>query len=121
MSAYKDAKTNTWFAYLRYTDWTGERKQKMKRGFPTKREALSWERSFLEQKSADLSMTFEDFVTVYTGDMRSRIREHTWMTKETIIRTKLLPYFGKKKMSEIQTKDVIAWQNEMLSFGSRGG
>jgi len=121
MGAYKDEKTNTWLAYCRYTDWTGERKQKMKRGFPTKREALAWERSFLEQKTADLSMLFEDFVAVYADDMRNRIREHTWMTKENIIRTKLLPYFCKKKMSEIQTKDVIAWQNEMLTAVGAGG
>jgi len=121
MTAYKDDKTNTWLAYFRYTDWTGERKQKMKRGFPTKREALAWERSFLEKKAADLSMSFEDFVVVYIGDMKNRIREHTWMTKENIIRTKLLPYFGKKKMNEIQTKDVIAWQNEMLASGGSGG
>ncbi|MCL2438132.1 MAG: site-specific integrase [Coriobacteriia bacterium] len=121
MTAYKDDKTTTWLAYFRYTDWTGERKQKMKRGFPTKREALAWERSFLEKKAADLSMSFEDFVAVYTCDMKNRIREHTWMTKENIIRTKLLPYFGKKKMSEIQTKDVIAWQNEMLASGGSGG
>ena len=121
MSAYKDERTNTWYAYFRYTDWTGERKQKLKRGFPTKREALAWQRSFLEQKAADLSMLFEDFVAVYTSDVRSRIREHTWMTKENIIRTKLLPFFGKKKMSDIQTKDVIAWQNEMLTSGGAGG
>ena len=121
MSAYKDMKTGTWYAYFRYTDWTGERKQKMKRGFSTKREALEWERTFLQQKAADLSMSFEDFVAVYAGDTKSRIREHTWMTKEAIIRTKLLPYFGKKKMNEIQTKDVIAWQNEMLSSGGIGG
>jgi integrase len=93
----------------------------MKRGFSTKREALEWERSFLQQKAADLSMTFEDFVIVYNADTRNRIREHTWMTKETLIRTKLLPFFGKKKMNEIQTKDVIAWQNEMLAFGGADG
>lgn len=118
MSAYKDDKTGNWYAYFRYTDWTGERKQKMKRGFFTKREALEWERSFQQQKAADLSMQFEDFVAVYTNDTRSRIREHTWMTKENIIRTKLLPFFGKKRMCDIQTKDVIAWQNEILN--SRG-
>lgn len=56
MSAYKDEKTYTWYAYFRYMDWTGARKQKMKRGFATKREALAYERSFLEQKAADLSM-----------------------------------------------------------------
>lgn len=27
-----------------------------------------------------------------------------------------MPYFGKRKISEITTKDVIAWQNEMLAY-----
>ena len=31
-------------------------------------------------------------------------------------RTKILPYFGKLKISEISTKEVIAWQNEMLAY-----
>lgn len=39
MGAYKD-KNGTWFASARYKNWAGETKRKMKRGFPTKREAL---------------------------------------------------------------------------------
>ena len=38
----------------RYTDWKGERKQKCKRGFATRKEALEWEREFLQQKQADV-------------------------------------------------------------------
>ena len=30
--------------------------------------------------------------------------------------TKILPYFGQRKISEITTKDVIAWQNEQLAY-----
>jgi len=116
MSAYKDDKTGAWYVYFRYTDRTGERKQKMKRGFPTKREALEWEREFLQKTAADLSMSFESFVELYVKDMRSRIREHTWQTKDNIIQKKLIPFFGRKKMNEIQTKDVMAWQNEMLGY-----
>ena len=37
MAAYKEAKTNTWRAVYRYTDWKGERKQTQKRGFATKK------------------------------------------------------------------------------------
>ncbi|HBI12402.1 MULTISPECIES: hypothetical protein [unclassified Akkermansia] len=32
--------------------------------------------------------------------------------KEYIIYTKILPYFKKRKLSEITTYDVIDWQNE---------
>ena len=33
MSVYKDQKQGTWYVSFRYVDWTGEKKQKMKRGF----------------------------------------------------------------------------------------
>ena len=121
MAVYKDEKTNTWMVYYRVTDWKGDRKQSTKRGFPTKREALAWEREFLNKAQADLSMTFASFIETYTVDMKNRIKENTWQTKEHIIRTKILPYFGKRKISEIQPRDVIAWQNEMIKVCDKNG
>ena len=44
-----------------YTDWTGARKQKCKRGFDTRREALEWEQKFQQQSAGDLDMSFEAF------------------------------------------------------------
>lgn len=120
MAAFKD-KNGNWFTSFRYNDWQGERKQKLKRGFATKREALEWERQFLQQQTADLDMSFESFVEIYKKDMKNRIREHTWQTKNNIIENKLLPYFKSKKMSEIAPKDIIAWQNEMMSFRDENG
>ena len=121
MAVYKDEKTNTWMVYYRVTDWKGDRKQSTKRGFPTKREALAWEREFLNKTQADLSMTFASFIETYTVDMKNRIKENTWQTKEHIIRTKILPYFGKRKISDIQPRDVIAWQNEMIKGYDKNG
>ena len=66
-------------------------------------------------------MTFESFVQTYTTDMKSRIKENTWETKEHIIRTKLLPYFGQRKMCEIQPKEIISWQNEMMNYKDANG
>ena len=63
-----------------------------------------------------MDMSFEAFTELYIRDMKSRLKENTWLTKEHIIRTKILPYFGKLKISEISTKEVIAWQNEMLAY-----
>ena len=82
MPAYKDKAKGTWYASFYYEDWTGKKVKKMKRGFPTKREALEWERTFLQQQTADLEMTFENFVAVYVADMKGRIKENTWGTKE---------------------------------------
>ncbi len=58
MPVFKDEKRGTWYVMAWYRDWTGERKQKCKRGFATKREAQEWEHSFQMQTSADLDMTF---------------------------------------------------------------
>lgn len=120
MAAFRD-KNGKWFTSFRFTNWKGERKQKLKRGFPTKREALEWEREFLQQKTADLTMTFEVFVKLYINDMQNRIRQHTWQTKMCILDQKLLPYFKDKKMAEITPKDVIQWQNEMMSYRDTKG
>ena len=121
MSVYKDEKTGTWRAVYRYTDWNGEKKQTQKRGFKTKREAQSWEREQLIKSSADLDMTFKSFVELYTADMKTRLKENTWATKEHIIRTKLLPYFGKLRMSQITAQQIITWQNKMIEYRDEHG
>lgn len=65
-------------------------------GFATKKDALAWEREFLLQQAADLTMTFEAFVEIYITDKKKRLRENTWSTKEHIIRTKNLTVFQRK-------------------------
>lgn len=116
MAAYKDKERNTWYAAFYYRDWQGNNKKKKKRGFKTKREALDWEQRFLQKQAASLDMLFKDFVEVYTEDMKPRLKYNTWLTKEHIIKTKLLPYFGSKKMNEIKAADIVRWQNEMMAF-----
>lgn len=120
MAVYKDSKTNTWRAVYRYTDWTGKKKQTQKRGFATKKEAQAWEREQLSKAKSDLDMTLESFVCIYIEDMKSRLRENTWLTKEHIIRTKILPYFKNRKMCDIQPKDIMAWQNKMMNMEHNG-
>ena len=66
-------------------------------------------------------MTFKSFVEQYTADMQTRIKENTWATKEHIIRSKLLPYFGKLKMSNITAQQIITWQNELMNYKDENG
>ena len=116
MPVFKNEANGTWYVMARFVNWKGEHKQKCKRGFATKREAVEWERQFQFQNAADLDMSFESFVEIYERDIRPRLKENTWLSKEHIIRTKILPFFGRRIISEITTKDVIAWQNELLSY-----
>lgn len=120
MPVYKD-KNGTWYAMVRYDDWQGQRKQKCKRGFSTKREAQDWERRFMLQTNSNLDMTFKDFYEIYENDMKSRLKENTWEHKAHVIKSKILPYFGEKPMKDIQAKDVLAWQNELLRHRNSKG
>ena len=121
MPAYKDNRQGTWYASFYFENWQGVKQKKLKRGFATKKDALAWEREFLLQQAADLTMTFEAFVEIYITDKKKRLRENTWSVKEHIIRTKILPYFKEKRLSEIKPRDVIAWQNEMLNYRDKNG
>lgn len=116
MPAYKDQKRNTWYVKFRYKDWQNQQRWAAKRGFPTKREALQWEQEFRQRQAGDLDMPFRDFIKVYSEDRTPRLKESTVAMKENIIDTKLLPYFGEKKLREITSADVIQWQNELLKY-----
>lgn len=121
MAVYKEDKTGTWRVIYRYTDWNGERKQTQKRGFKTRREAQAWEHEQLNKKNADQDMKFKSFVELYTADVKTRLKENTWATKEHIIRTKLEPYFGKLKMCAITPQQIITWQNELINYRDEQG
>lgn len=116
MSVYKDEKRNTWYVKFRQRLWTGEYKWITKRGFRLKKDALQWECAYKMRKDGNLDMSFADFVTVYQEDLCPRLKESTKATKENIIDTKILPYFGKMRVRDISVTDILRWQNEMLSY-----
>ena len=114
MPAYYDKERKSWGVQFRYTDWTGTRKKKHKRGFKLKREAEEWEREFLLRNAGDPDMTFASLVTRYYADMENHIRGSTLETKISNIDTYILPYFKDKAISDITNADVRQWQNVML-------
>ena len=115
MPAYKDEKTGKWFAKFYYTNWQGIKKQKWKRGFATKKEALGFERDFLEQQSANPDMTFQNLYEIYMEDMAARLKQSTLLTKKTVLQTHILPFFGNKPINEIKASDVRRWQAKLMS------
>lgn len=115
MPAYKDEKTGKWFAKFYYTNWQGIKKQKWKRGFTTKKEALGFERDFLEQQSANPDMTFQSLYEIYMEDMTARLKQSTLLTKKTVLQTHILPFFGNKPINEIKASDVRRWQAKLMS------
>ena len=115
MPATRDGKL--WRSQFYYKDWQGIRRKKNKRGFKTKGEADEWERNFLQQQQKNLDISFENFVEIYFADMENRLRESTIINKRYVFDLKVTPYFRHKKMCEIQTSDIRAWQNELIKKG----
>lgn len=114
MPAYKEG-NGTWTARVYYTNFYGERKQKNKRGFSTKREALEFEREFLSKCMFSVSMSFKSLYELYMEDLSHRLRLNTVLTKKTLIELKLLPFFGKMSIDKITPVVIRKWQNNLMT------
>lgn len=121
MSVRKDEKRGTWIVKLHYTNRDGRTVDSTKRGFKSKSDALNWERDFLANESRSTSMTFEQFAKVYEEDVKPRLRETTWHSKQHMIDGKLMPFFGGMRLVDITSCDVMDWQNELLKARDENG
>lgn len=120
MPAYKDEKTGTWYAKFYYTDCTGAKKQKMKRGFQLQREAKEYERNFLETKALD-NIRFKNFVEQYYKDAETRLKKSTVNNKRFLIELKIIPFFGEMVLSDIKPLHVREWQNNLINHVDEDG
>lgn len=124
MPAYKYTLKNgkvLWYAAFNYTDWTGQNRHTCKRGFKTQREAKEYERSVLDQDKNTSDILFVSLVENYMKDMEHRLKPTTMENKRFIIEGKLLPYFGRLKVCDIDTIKIRKWQNEFLSYRDETG
>lgn len=121
MPVYKDEQRNTFYVKLYYTDWTGQRKQKLKRGFRLHREAKAWERAFLERQQGAPEMTMDALIDIYLEDMTPRIKESTMINKKRVINKWIRPYLGCKSVSSISAADLRKWQGMILESKDKKG
>lgn len=105
-----------WRFSVWYTDWTGKRKRKKQEGFKTQRDAKEAEIRFLDSNQTGASITFENLVNAYLENRSVRIEQITLATKGHMIKTKLLPYFGKLPINAIDAAAVMKWQTELMNY-----
>ncbi len=115
MPVYKDEKRGTWYASFYYTDWTGTRKLKKKRGFTKQKDAKDYEREFLNKSKQSCDMSFESLVQLYLEDVSARLKGSTMDTKKNIIDTHILPFFKKLPLNKIEATHVRKWQNKLIT------
>lgn len=113
MPTYKDENTGKWFCQLWYTNWKGERKHKVKRGFDKKRDADKWEKEFkAHQTASNLTMDiaiqeFEEYLEnrVTLGIIKPTTRDH----RKSDIHYYIKPYFENSELQMIKPKHVTEW------------
>ena len=77
MPQYYDEKTKTWYCKFNYTDWLGQKKQKMKRGFLKKKDARDWENSFIASQKYDSQTTIGSIADNFLDEITPRRRAST--------------------------------------------
>lgn len=115
MPVYKDQ--NKWIAKFYYVDHNGIKKQKLKRGFKTKREAKEFENHFLVKHQKDITMPFSVLVKYYKEDIETRLKPSTIYSKRIIIDRLILPYFQDMPLNQITPSVIRSWQNELIQSG----
>lgn len=110
MPAYYNEDTKKWYCKFYYKDWQGNRKQKKKSGFERKKDALEWERSFLDKLAGSPDMAFSDMVELYFEDKEKHIKRRTYLTQKNIFKNWIFPYFQNKSISSITPMDIRKWQ-----------
>lgn len=121
MAVRREKGKKTWLVQTSYVDYERNRRRTTKRGFKTQREAQEWEAELKKRSTSCMGMTMNSFYERYRTDMLATIRESTWDTKDTIIRLKILPHLGARKLDEITPSDIRAWQNEMKKLRKKNG
>lgn len=110
MPVYKDEERKTYYFKVRYKDMYGRNKQKLKRGFKKRKEAITAEAEFVASiKDAFTDeLTFDEvfqhnisFKTYKPKTIRRRENEYNYHIK---------PFFGHLKIKDITTQQILDFQ-----------
>ena len=113
MPAYRDEKTKNWYVQFRYIDWQGKSKHTTKRGFKTKKDALSYEYEFKSTSKDRIDMTVAELSEKYLDDRKLHVKPSRYASMEQIIRNHILPHIGKLKLLDLTPLTMRHWQNEL--------
>ena len=119
MAVFKDETRNTYYVKTYYIDYTGEKKQKKKRGFKLKKDAVNWEREFLLQTQGAPDMTLNSLAELYLKDIKTRLKEIAYDGHKHLLENRILPYWGNKPINLITPADIKNWQKAQISTGEK--
>jgi integrase len=117
MPAYKDKNTGTWFAKFQYRK-DGKPATKLKRGFKTKKEALAFERKFIETYAPSVDMTFDELSKVFVETKRREYRPNTLRGYQVVIGSRYVDRIRAKKVTNITGTDMLEVRSAMSDLSA---
>ena len=112
MPTYKDKSNNSWYVKLYYTDFSGQKRQKMKRGFALQREAKEWEHDFQSRYAGQPDITFRELARVYMSDRQASTKAISCAHIQTCL-ARIVPFFGDMPISDIKPTHINEWQKQV--------
>lgn len=111
MSVHYDKSRKSWYVRYREYDLEGTSKNRIKRGFPTKREASRWE---TEKEESKIRVTFEQLKNDYIHSLNGYANQETIQSKERSLNKYAASLF-KMDIHDIDRKTLLAWTNDLLN------
>ncbi len=112
MAIYKNKSNGSWYVKTYYTDFDGQRRQKMKRGFALQRDAKEWENNFLTRYAGQPDIMFKDLASIYLSDRQASTKATSYRHIQLCI-SRLIPFFGDMRISDIKPTHVNEWQKQL--------
>jgi integrase len=122
MSVYQDKKRNTWYFRIRKKNIHGELKEITRRGFKTRREALSEEaRELLKPLENKSEMSLNELWGKYIEYKKGKVREATIYTMQNRYKTHIKDILGNKKVNSISLNEYMDFQKHLIKKGLKIG
>lgn len=117
MPCYYDENTKSWYCKFNYTDWDGQSRQKMKRGFQKKKDAKDWESRFIASRKYDSKTTIGKITTDFLQEITPRRRYTTISNYQNAFKNHINPHFEDLPIGALTEKHVVEWQNQLITSG----
>lgn len=120
MPVYEDDERGTYY-FITWIPTKDGRKQVKRRGFETLREARVAEAKMITDAEEGLyeeeNPTFEYVADEYLAWYKRRRKASSYTKLESMMRIKLKPAFGKKKLRDIKNRDIRRFQDDLIDEG----
>lgn len=113
MPSYKDEKTGKWYCKFYYEDWNGEKHQKKKSGFRTKRDAQAWEREFLENQAQSPDILVSVLCDRFLENRAIFAKPKTIETYRIAIEAHIKPILGSVRVCDLTPVHVEQFHKAM--------